>query len=214
MTVTVANTLLTNTTDYLRNRLNEVAHAMSTKAITVESNNAVGNAFVVGIFGANTIVATTIRGGNVSTSEVLTVSSNVSISSGNTLTVGNNTVNVAISQTAITISGVALLPVLYSVNVATTGTSAQLADSFEFDSFRGAEYIVTIRNTGANAIQMSKSLVVCDEGDAYINEFGVVSSNGDLGSFSANANATHVRVYFTPTVAATQIKGQRQIVNF
>lgn len=213
MTVTVANTLTTSTIDYGRNRMNELAHAMTTKAVTVESNNAVGNAFVTGFFGANTLVATNLRGGNVSVSTVLTITSNVVVASGNTVSVGNSTVNVAISQTAIAISGVELLPVLYAVNVATSGTSAQLADSFTFASFRGAEYVLVIKDTGANSVQMSKSLVVCDGGDSYLNEYGVISSNAELGVFSANANATHVRLYFTPTVAATQIKGQRQIVN-
>jgi hypothetical protein len=212
MTVTVANVLTTSTFDYQRNRINELADAMTTKAVTVNSNSAVGNAYITGIVGGNTLVATTIRGGNVGTSDVLIIGSNVTVGSGNTLSIGNATVNVAITQTAISISGVSILPVLYGISTTTSGTSAQLTDSFVFASFTGADYVLKIKDTGANSIQVAKALVVCDGGDAYLSEFGVVTSNADLGSFSANANATHVRVYFTPTVSATEIKGQRQIL--
>ena len=49
MTVIVANTANTNTFDYWRNRTNELATAMSTKAVTVDSNTATGNAAITGI---------------------------------------------------------------------------------------------------------------------------------------------------------------------
>lgn len=53
MTVTVANTANNNTFDYWRNRTNELAYAMSTYAVTVNSNTAVGNATISGTFTAN-----------------------------------------------------------------------------------------------------------------------------------------------------------------
>lgn len=54
MTALVANTLLTNTFDYQRNRTNELAYAMSALAVTVNSNTAVGNAAITGAFNYNT----------------------------------------------------------------------------------------------------------------------------------------------------------------
>lgn len=212
MTVTVANTLTTSTFDYQRNRLNEVADAMTNKAVTVNSNSAVGNAYVTGYLGANNLVANTIAGGNIGTPGVLTFTSNVVIASGNNVSVGNSTVNVNISQTAITVSGVSLLPIFYTVNTATIGTSAQLIDNFVFASFSSSDYILTVKDTNANSIQSTKAMVVCDGGTAYLNEFGTISSNAALGDFSANANSTQVRVYFTPTVANTTVKGFRQII--
>lgn len=53
MTVEIGNTTLTNTFDYWRNRTNEMADAMSTKVVTVNSNTAVGNAAITGTFTAN-----------------------------------------------------------------------------------------------------------------------------------------------------------------
>jgi hypothetical protein len=81
MTITVANTANTNTFDYLRNRTNELADAMTNKTVTVDSNTATGNAVVNGHFVSGTLVANVaLRGGNTSTFNTLTISSNVEVS--------------------------------------------------------------------------------------------------------------------------------------
>lgn len=62
-------------------RTNDLVNIVNTGVVTVQTNTAgdltVGNGFVVGIFGSNTITASTIRGGNVTSSNVLILSSNV-----------------------------------------------------------------------------------------------------------------------------------------
>jgi len=103
MTVFVQNTALTNTYDFWRNRTNELADAMSTKTITVNSNTTTGNAVVNGTFQANTFhVVTALRGGNNSTSATLTITSNLTVNE-TLLTVGNSTVNVTTNSTQITV---------------------------------------------------------------------------------------------------------------
>lgn len=103
MTVFVQNTALTNTYDFWRNRTNELADAMSTKTITVNSNTTTGNAVVNGTFQANNLhIVNTLRGGNNSTSTTLTITSNLTVN-GTLLTVGNSTVNVTTNSTQITI---------------------------------------------------------------------------------------------------------------
>jgi hypothetical protein len=79
MTIDVANSTLSNTFDFTRNRVNELAAAMTNKAITVNSNAAVGNAFVTGTFRANTLFTDTLSGGNNSVAAALTISTNTSI---------------------------------------------------------------------------------------------------------------------------------------
>lgn len=98
MTVTVANTTNTSTYQFWLDRTNELADAMTNKVITVNSNTTVGNAQVNGIFTGTTLTANTLRGGNTTTTTVLTISSNVLISTGNTLTIGNATVNSTITS--------------------------------------------------------------------------------------------------------------------
>lgn len=104
MTVTIANTANTNTFDYWRNRTNELADAMTNKTVTVDSNTATGNAVVNGHFVSATLVANVaLRGGNTSTFNTLIISSNVEVSTGNTITVGNSTVNTFLNGSTLVI---------------------------------------------------------------------------------------------------------------
>ena len=104
MTVTVANTSNTSTFQYWLNRTNELADAMTTKAVTIDSNTATGNAAVNGTFTATTLTANTaLRGGNSSTTTVLNVTSNLSINNTNILTVGNSTINSVLTSTSLSI---------------------------------------------------------------------------------------------------------------
>lgn len=61
-------------------RTNDIIVLVNTDVVTVESNTAgdltVGNGYVIGIFGSNTLTATTIRGGTVDTNTEITVASN------------------------------------------------------------------------------------------------------------------------------------------
>ena len=114
MTVTVANTSNTSTFQYWVNRTNELADAMTTKAVTVDSNSATGNATVNGIFSATTLTANTLRGGNTTTAANLSITSNTSFDSGailsvgnvaiypNYVSVGNSTVNSIVNSSIIT----------------------------------------------------------------------------------------------------------------
>lgn len=272
MTITIANTLTTNTWEYLRNRVNEMADGFTTKAITVNSNNATGNAFVNGVFGANTIVLTQLRGGNVTTTAELTFISNVVIATGNTLSIGNSTVNafsnashfvvrsstntvtltatnisvgslVVLNTTAaavgnstvntqittgridvanssqntvilpggITINGSTLAVFDSAINVAVSGGATTLVDSLDLTVFRGADYTLAFTDGSANNKAITKLLLVND-GNCYITEYGSMWSNNDISSFSANANATHARLYIIPGITAGQVKGIKTAV--
>lgn len=186
MTIAVANTSNTSTFAYWITRTNEIAHALSNKVITVDSNTTTGNAIVNGAFQANSLTTTNA-------------------------TVGNDSVNVAITSTTISFSGVPM-PSITPVNtniVASTG----VVDSFVKSTYRGVEYVVTVKNNDANAYQISKLNVLHDGSttDAYVSEYGVVISNGQLGVFTANSNATHTKLYFnlSGSVSNVQIKAVR-----
>lgn len=60
MTIAVANTTLANTFGHWLTRVNEIATALSTKVITVNSNTTIGNAAIEGTFTANVINCDTI----------------------------------------------------------------------------------------------------------------------------------------------------------
>ena len=186
MTIAVANTQLTNTYDYWRNRTNDIAYIISTYAVTTQSNTTVGNAAITGTFTSNSLATNTI----------ITDSS---------IFIGNSTVNATINSSSISLPNYNI----NSINVQTSNTDLQIVDYFDISSYRTAEYIISLKNNAANAHQAAKLLVIHDGGDAYVTEYGVVSTNTSLGTFSANANSTHCRLLFTPTASNTQVKGIR-----
>jgi hypothetical protein len=96
----------------------------------------------------------------------------------------------------------------YTSNVETTGTSAQEIDSWLMSSYYGVEYSIAVNDNNANNRNITKILTVQDEGSTvYYNEYAVVSTNtANLGVYTANANSTHVRLYFTPVSSNTTIK--------
>ena len=81
MTIIVANTELTQTFDNWRTRTNELAFAMSGSAVTIDSNNAVGNAEITGSLGATTVYvgAGGLAGGTIASPSYVTFVSNTVI---------------------------------------------------------------------------------------------------------------------------------------
>ena len=195
--MTVSVTLIdinTQNFEALIDKVNEVANLVSNSAVTANTTQGLttGNVYVDGIFSATTLSANTaLRGGNVDSSAVLTITSNVEI-----------------TDTELSINE----SVFSSINVQTTGTSEQIVDNFDLTAYQAAEYVVSIKDNTANGYQVSKLILLHDTGDSYVTEYGVIYSNGMLGTFSANANSTHSRLTVTPTQSDTQLKISRTLI--
>lgn len=195
--MTVSVTLIdinTQNFEALIDKVNEVANLVSNSAVTANTTQGLttGNVYVDGIFSATTLSANTaLRGGNVDSSAVLTITSNV-----------------AITDTELSINE----SVFSSINVQTTGTSEQIVDNFDLSTYQAAEYVVSIKDNTANGYQVSKLILLHDTGDSYVTEYGVIYSNSMLGTFSANANSTHSRLTVTPTQTDTQLKISRTLI--
>jgi hypothetical protein len=189
MTITVANTALTNTFEYLVNRTNELANAMSTKAVTTNSNTTTGNAAITGKFTANVYT--------VGNSTV-----NTTFGSPNTdqITNGDYFLNANGSWALITAP-------ITNGSVVTAGLVSQTVDEFPASDIRGAEYALYIKNDAANGYQISKVLTVHTgaSGSAFSTEYGIVISNNILGTFSASVSGANVILSVTPTVANSTI---------
>jgi len=191
MTVTVANTANTNTFDYWRNRTNELAYAMTTYAVTAGgSNSASGNASITGKFNANTF--------NVGNSTV-----NTTFGTANSYQQSNGQyfLNANGSWTLIG------APV-YTANTLTTGTTPQLIDYYDMSIYTAVEYMVSVIDNSANNRLATKILTTHDGVSiVYFTEFGTIATNtANMGTFVANANATHVKLNFTPVSANTTVK--------
>jgi len=238
MTVTVANTANTNTFDYWRNRTNELADAMTNKTVTVESNTATGNAAITGTFSANVLFLgnTTVNSTSNSTSIVFgntvqnTVVNTSSITFGNTVqntVVNTSSIFISNSTSNLTISipttsqyangkfflnangSFVLVQDTIRGNIETSGTTNTEINNYLTNTFASAEYLLAVKDNNANNYQSSKILITHDVDNAYLSEYAIIVSNNYVGSFFANSNTSHVRLYFNPTSTNTTINFTR-----
>ena len=213
-------------------RLNQIINAVSTQVLTTAANSSgsitVGNAHVSGYFSSTLLATNTLRGGNVALAATLTIGSNVNIDSGNTLSVGNSTVNSFINSTSLVVNNATINSlnvasfVLSSVTLGnaalgyvtstTTGTNAQIIDTFSITAFRAVEYFISVKNNIANGYQSTKLLIINDGTDAQLTEYGTLTTNGALGVFDVSSNATSIILYYTPTVANATLNATRTII--
>lgn len=244
-----------------------------TTATNTAGDNTTGNGTINGYFGANTLFAIDgIRGGNVTSSGNLTITSNAVFTGGLVNSAANvsiNTSNVNIvstittilsnsSVTAIKVTGnstatntfiggtklnlnseeiafntantititgpinssnsvsVLTAVLLGSGNVVslssntktTSGTLAQLVDSFDGSVYRSAKYTVSVKNNNVNNYNLSEISVIHNDGDSYLTEYAKLTTNtsaGFIGTFTTNVDSTTVRLYYTPTSTSTTL---------
>lgn len=165
-----------------------------TESVTIASNTAgdmtTGNGFVTGIFGANTIVASTLRGGNVQSNSSLTIASNTSL--------GNSSVNVTLSHNSIAL--------FKSNTITTSNTNLQVVDSFPIASYRGGKYVISIKNTDNNDYQMTEIIAMHDGTNTLSTEYATLVSNTTLAQFTTDINSGNFRLLITPTLANNVVK--------
>jgi hypothetical protein len=217
-------------------RTQDLCNIMSTEVITANTAAlgaiTVGNGFVTGIFGATVLTGNVIQGGVVGTPATLNVNSNISYNAGfgttwngnaavnsSVIFVGNSTVNAFINSSSLSIAGQVLTSALISslssgggINVTTAGLSAANIDFFTRASARSAEYLLTVSDTAANNYHMAKLLMIFDGTNALITEYGQITTNTSIGTWSAGSNATHVVLVYTPTTTGSTIKGFKSVV--
>ena len=222
MTITVANTANTNTFDYWRNRTNELADAMTNKTVTVDSNTATGNAAITGTFSANVLFLGNTTVNSTSNSTSITFGNTVQNTVVNTssIFISNSTSNLTISipTTSQYANGkfflnangsFTLVEALIKGNIETSGTTNTEINNYLTNTFASAEYLLAVKDNNANNYQSSKILITHDVDNAYLSEYAIIVSNNYVGSFFANSNTSHVRLYFNPTSTNTTINFTR-----
>lgn len=204
-------------------RTNDLVLFANVEAVSVNSfSNATqvgaltnGTGHVNGHFSANIITTNSLKGGNTLSLANLTVYSNT-IFNEVYIMVGNSTQNIVTNSTSMTVNSTVNQTSFVSN---TTGTSVHIVDNFAINTYRGGQYTISIKDTttSANAYQISHLLVLQAGAtdNAFVTEYGIITSNasvGQLGVFSANANSTHVKLNFTPSVANSTLKGSRTLI--
>lgn len=200
MTISISNTLVTNTFDFWRNRTNELAYAMSSNAVTVNSTKAIGSAAISGDFSANTVTVA-----NSTSQVVVTVPTTVQVNDGNYYLNANGQWSL-VSTTSEAISNI-------KADVfSTSGTSDLLLDSFLKNAYNAAEYVINSINGTSTSHSAVKILLYHNNADAYLTEYATMNTGTPFNTFSANANTTHVRLWVKSTSSTSSIKYFRVVV--
>lgn len=199
MTITVQQTSNTNTFQFLVNRVNDLSNAMSTFAVTTNSNTAVGNAAVSNVFTANALVASSLKLSNSTANTTIPVPNTVQIANGNFYLNANG-------------SWSPLIIPITSGNSSTTTTAGQEIDNYQMSIHGAVEFFIRVKDKNANSYHATKILTFHNNLFAFSTEYGSMYSNVSLGTFSVTSNSTHVQLNMVPTVANTEITLSR--VNF
>lgn len=180
-------------------KTNDVIDAF-TETVTIKANTAgdltSGNGFVNGFFGANTLVATTLKGGNVASNTVLTISTNTNI--------GNSSIQVVTLQ-----NNVAHVK---ATNYTSTNTDIQLLDSFSATDYRAGKYFISIKDTDNTDYQLTEIVIMHDDSATYSTEYATLISTATLGTFTSNLDSGTVRLYIAPTNGNNVIKYHRTLI--
>lgn len=185
MAINTANVNITTDTfkDWI-DKTDEIAYKLSTEVVTANGTAGIttGNAYVNGIFAANTlVVVSNIRGGNVGTANTLNISSNV-----------------LQQNVTLTVSGL----------VSCNSSANQIVDSFDLTYSRATKYFLQV-NT-AVGYQSTEIMVLHDGGtNVYSTEYATLSTNGIQGVFSVNVASGNVNLLVTPTPAVSDVSFQR-----
>lgn len=199
MTIEVANTGSINTFQYLINRVNELAYAMSANAVTADSNTTSGNAAITGTFTANVLIANTVRVSNSTSNVVISVPNTTLIANGNYYLNANGSWGL-------------IKPIVTFSEANTTGFVPQEIDNYQMAQNGGTEYFIRVKDNNANAYQASKILTFHNFVNAFSTEYGSMISNSSLGTFYVTANVSHVILWMVPTSSNTKVNMAR--VNF
>jgi hypothetical protein len=194
---------------------NAIVNACATEVVSVNtaSNGAltIGNGYVTGIFGATNIVATNLVGGSVANPANVIVNSNLTLNAVSLIS-GNTWVNSTMVNTSLLQANVANFNYIGVETVAMGNTILQdlsahqgvggapvLLDSWLLTGYRSADYFINIDDNQSNNFGCTRlSVLQGNSSLILITEYAQLYTNGSpVGTFSANANATHVTVWFT-----------------
>jgi hypothetical protein len=195
---------------------------MSKAAITTDgylgmySVTAVGNAAITGTFTANVLTTNTLNvnskisiGNSTVNTTINSTSFSISNSSANIHITNPTSAQIASSSYFLNANGSWSIPSSGPIIVNTSGTGAQLIDSWNSNTIYSAEYQISTIDQTANGYAAARVFVYHDTGSAYTTEYATMYSNattGHIATFSANVDSSTVRLWAIPTRTSVKIK--------
>lgn len=92
---------------------------------------------------------------------------------------------------------------------AATGTTT--IDSFLMSQYRSAKYFIQLGKS--NKYRISEVMIIHDDSDVFISEYGIIETNGSVGTIDASTDGTTVYVNVTPDSDNTDVKFKRLPIN-
>jgi hypothetical protein len=86
---------------------------------------------------------------------------------------------------------------LYSNSYTINNISTQTVDYYSMSTHKGAKYIVSVIDNNANNKYFTELLTTHDTNSGYITEYGMITTNSNIGTFSVSANTSSVLLQFT-----------------
>jgi hypothetical protein len=187
----------------------------------------IGN-FGVSKLTAGTDTAVTTSTGNVLIWNTSTLQSitNRGATTTNTISIANTAVSVSNTTGALTVAGGVGIGGTVYIGPQTTGTinalvygntlvssytsdpisstSAVILDAFSTSTYRSAKYF-SQATSGTNYVHISEISVFHSGGISYINEYGISTNNGVLGSYDATIANNNLNITFTPISNSTMV---------
>lgn len=155
---------------------------------SIAANNIISNTTFL-----NTRTALKVSGNTIGTRSFLNLIAGAGTSLSASDNANNNTVDVTIS-----ISTNGISATLTSSSNVTTGTQS-LVDQFNANTYRSAQYLITLSDNNIANYQVTNLLLIQDGADVFMTEYGTMFTAADLGEFSSNLNSGVISLYYTPT---------------
>jgi hypothetical protein len=229
MTWLITNIANTDTFQKWLDTTNYLVNAVSTAAVTV-GNAAVGSAGVTATFTANAITTNNVTiNANLSVNAISIGNSSINtIANSSILLISNTTANISLTiPTAAQISngqyyhnangawGAFVAPYNPATNnsVTTTGTSAQVIDSYLISTYHAAEYLVNVIDNQTSYNRYTSKIIVSTDGGSnnFITEYAEFGNNA-LGVFTVSSNASSIILNYTPASVSTTVRYVRTII--
>jgi hypothetical protein len=92
-------------------------------------------------------------------------------------------------------------------HVTTTTTATVIIDTFDSTEYRSSKYFVQVQSGTGGAAEfhiVELNLLVDNAGQTYRSEYGLITTNGELGAFDTTSTVNTVSLTFTPTAATSK----------
>jgi hypothetical protein len=173
----------------------DTAVSTSTGDITIWNTSTLQSVTNRGSTTTNAISINTTTPSTNPTTGALTVVGGVGI--GGTVYIGN--------QTTGTVNALAYgSALLATINISLNTTTQTIVDSFSTSTYRSAKYFCQI-TSGTTNVHLTELSVFHANNTTYINEYGINTNNGVLGSYDANISNGNVNLLFTPNSSTTVV---------